>query len=234
VAGLDHAAFAERMADGAVVIDGRDRVSVAAGHIQGALNIELGDSFAAYVGWLLPHDARLVLVVPEPAAEVAEAAAEAALQLFRIGYERVEGVLEGGLDAWVGAGRAVRSFPTARVTDVAAELSAGAPLRLLDVRQPVEWRDDGVVAGSETTFQADLAARLPDLAELAGGGVANGLAAADRGEITVYCKSGLRAGMAASILDAAGIPVRLVARGGALQLVGQARTDPAPGDRTGR
>ena len=51
--------------------------------------------FASYVGWFVPFGAALVLVLPEPFEGALE---EAVTQLFRIGYDRIEGVLAGGVD----------------------------------------------------------------------------------------------------------------------------------------
>ena len=80
----------------------------AAGHIRGSLNIELGDSFASYVGWFVPFGAAVVLVLPDP---VEDALVEATTQLFRIGYDRIVGVLDGGVEAWTAAGGSVSSYP---------------------------------------------------------------------------------------------------------------------------
>ncbi len=186
-------------ASGVHVVDARPRQAFAAGHIPGALNIELDDTFAAYVGWLLPFDAPLVLVLPDPAPE---AAAEAVTQLLRVGYEHVAGILDGGLEAWVAAGQPTSSYPTTSMRTVFADASRGTPVDLLDVRQPTEWRDDGVIPGARTIFVADLPDHLAELPR-------------DHA-ITVVCKTGGRAAIAASLLDAAGIPVRLVASGGAV------------------
>ena len=195
---LNAEAFAATASTGPRIVDGRDRVAFAAAHLPGSINIELDDSFAAYVGWLVPFDAPLLLVLPDP---IAEATAEARNQLLRIGYEHVTGVLDGGLDAWAGAGRPVRSYPTISIRNLYDDTRRGIRADLLDVRQAVEWRDDGTIAGSRTIFVADLPGRLSELPT-------------DR-EITVLCKAGSRAAIAASILDTAEIPVRLVASGGA-------------------
>ena len=63
---LDPAAFARAIAAGAHVVDGRPRGEFAAGHLPGALNVELDDSFASYVGWFVPFGAELALVLPDP------------------------------------------------------------------------------------------------------------------------------------------------------------------------
>jgi rhodanese-related sulfurtransferase len=78
--------------------------------------------------------------------------------------------------------------------------SHGDAIRVLDVRQPAEWRDDGSIPDSLQMFVADLPARMGELPR-------------DQ-ELWVVCTTGHRAAMAASLIDGAGIPVRLVARGG--------------------
>ena len=190
---------AQAASGGATVVDARRPDAFAAGHIEGSLNIELNDTFAAYVGWLLPFAAPLVLVLPEP---VDEALEEATTQLLRIGYERVLGFLDGGVDAWRAAGQALASYPLTTMDSV----NAGREPVILDVRQPIEWRDEGSIPGATQIFVADLPKRLAELP-------------ADQ-PITVLCKSGARAAIAASVLDAAGRDVRLVAQGGATQWAG--------------
>jgi hydroxyacylglutathione hydrolase len=195
---LDVAGFATASERGVALVDGRDRGSFAAGHLPGSVNIELNESFASYVGWLVPFDAPLVLVLPEPAAQALE---EAVIQLLRIGYEHVAGWLDGGVEAWRSAGRVVDSYPIVAIRDAAAGASADpGATTVLDVRQPNEWRN-GVIPGSTQIFVADLPARLAELPR-------------DR-PVTVLCASGHRSSIAASVLDGAGFDVRLVAQGGA-------------------
>jgi hydroxyacylglutathione hydrolase len=196
---LDPEAFEAQAANGVRIVDARDRDAFAAGHIRGALNIELGASaFSGYVGWLVPFAEPVLLVLPE----AADALAEATTELLRIGYERIPGWLAGGVDAWAASGRPLASYPTATMPEVAAARAAGADAGLLlDVRQPNEWQDEGIVPGSRTIFVADVAARTGELPALE--------------PITVFCRTGHRASMAASILEGAGRDVRLVAHGGA-------------------
>jgi glyoxylase-like metal-dependent hydrolase (beta-lactamase superfamily II)/rhodanese-related sulfurtransferase len=178
------------------VVDARDRRAFAEAHIPGSLNIELDSMFGTYVGWVTPFDSPLVLVLPEP---VEAGLREAVTQLIRIGYERVEGYVDGGLDAWRSSGRALRSYPTADVDDLCHAYLAGRSVRILDVRQPVEW-ESGSVPGSLHVHLGDLPAALDRLPRDT--------------EVWTACASGHRASIAASLLDRAGIPVRLVAQGG--------------------
>jgi glyoxylase-like metal-dependent hydrolase (beta-lactamase superfamily II)/rhodanese-related sulfurtransferase len=188
--------LARRLPGDLWVVDGRDRDAFAAAHIPGSVNIELNSGFASYVGWMLPFDAPLVLILPEPGDA---ARAEAVTQLIRIGWSRITGYLAGGIDAWVHSGQPVRSYPTATVGDLCDAMGAGQPLHVLDVRQELEWAW-GTIPGSQQTFLADLPARLDDLPR-------------DR-PTWVICSNGHRASIAASLLDRAGIPVRLIGEGG--------------------
>jgi glyoxylase-like metal-dependent hydrolase (beta-lactamase superfamily II)/rhodanese-related sulfurtransferase len=198
---MDADALQRATAQGVTIVDGRWRAAFAAAHLPGALNVELTETFAAYVGWVLPFDAPIALVLPDPADASLE---EAVSQLFRIGYERVVGYLFGGVDSWAASGRPTSSYPVTTLDGVFDQVARGEDpgTRLLDVRQPFEWRDDGVIPGSTTIFVADLPDRLAELPR-------------DR-PITVYCKAGGRAALAASILDTGGFQVRLVHRGGAV------------------
>ena len=205
---LDPAAFAAKTSPRTTIVDGRGRRSFAAGHVPGSINIELDDSFAAYVGWLVPFAAPILLVLPEALRETAE---EATTQLLRIGYERVLGTLAGGVEAWQADGREISSYEVTTMAEVNAEAAHAGGAgpsgeTVLDVRQPIEWQDDGAIPGARRIFVADLPARLVEIP------------AGER--VTVLCKSGARAAIAASLLDAAGRDVRLVARGGATSWAG--------------
>lgn len=193
---LDAAAFEAAASAGATIVDARDRTAFAAGHIRGALNIELDGTFAGYVGWLVPFASKVIFVLPEGQADALEVATT---ELLRIGYEWVPGYLGGGMDAWVASGRPVATYATTTMPAAHGDARTGGVL--LDVRQPIEWQDDGVVPGAERIFVADLPARLADLPAGA--------------PVTVFCKSGSRAAIAASMLDAAGVDVRVVTEGGA-------------------
>ncbi len=188
------------------VVDARDRDAFAAAHIPGAVNIELNSGFASYVGWMLPFDAPLVLVLPEPADA---SRADAVTQLIRIGWSQIGGYLDGGIDAWTSHGYEVRSYPTASVGDLCEAMLTGLPLHVLDVRQELEWAW-GAVPGSQQMFVADLPDHLADMPR-------------DR-PTWVICSNGHRASIAASLLDRAGIPTRLIGEGG----VGEWRQRCAP------
>ncbi|MFI8961640.1 rhodanese-like domain-containing protein [Streptomyces sp. NPDC053493] len=194
---LSPAVVAGLAGEGAQILDGRGRAAFAAGHVPGSLCEELDDRFASLVAEVVPFGTRLVLVLPEPEEE---AAREALVQLLRIGYENVAGVLAGGTGSWEAAGRPLRTFPTADATELAARLGE---VLALDVRPD---RPEGGVPGTLAVPLAELPARVGALRR-------------DR-EIWPFCGSGRRASVAAGLLARAGIPVRPVTHGGAADLMG--------------
>jgi glyoxylase-like metal-dependent hydrolase (beta-lactamase superfamily II)/rhodanese-related sulfurtransferase len=185
---------AGQLGAGAWLVDARGGQAFASSHVPGSLNVPLEESFGSYVGWLVPFGAPVVLVVPDPAGLV-----EASTQLFRIGYERLEGHLEGGVEAWRASGRDVGSYPALGVADLVGELERGEAGDVVDVRQRSEW-EAGHLEGSRHVFVGEIPDRLD---------------AFDRTTTTtVVCASGYRSAMAASLLDRAGVPVRVVSRSG--------------------
>jgi hydroxyacylglutathione hydrolase len=205
--------FAVRMDAGDAVVDGRWRVPFARAHVPGSVNIELSDSFASYAGWVIPFNAPLVLILPEPELE---ALGEAVTQLLRIGYERVTGYLRGGIDTWRAAGRATRSYPVAGLEELCRAYRSGKASNVIDVRQDVEW-NRGSIPGSQHLFVGDLPDRMGEVPK--------------DGEAWVICASGQRSSIAASLLDGVGMPVRLVDGTGVrdfLQNCGPASSDTVP------
>jgi len=79
--------------DGAQLLDTRDPAEFAAAHLRGSVNIGLGGQYASWAGTLL-DPSRPIVIVADPAAET-----QSALRLGRIGFDRVEGFLDGGLAA---------------------------------------------------------------------------------------------------------------------------------------
>jgi rhodanese-related sulfurtransferase len=158
--------------------------------------VEATDSFASWVGSVVPFGAAIVLVLPTERPDIGP---DLVTDLSRIGYDAVVGVLEGGLDAWRAEGWPTGTMTMASVTSISARLDAPGRVRVLDVRQPTEWRT-GVVPGSTTIFLGDLPGRIGEL----------------DAETTwlVMCRSGMRAAIGGSLLEAAGLRAEVVGAGG--------------------
>ncbi len=169
-----------RLAAGEWVVDLRNRVAFAAGHVAGTLNFGLDGSFATYLGWLIPWGTPLTLL-----AETAEQIAEAQRELVRIGIDRPAAHATGAPAGW--STEPLASFARATFADL-AQVRHHRPVNVLDVRRDLEVaaaRIDGTV-------------HVP-LHELPGR-----LAEVPDGEVWVHCAAGYRASIGASILAAAG------------------------------
>ncbi|ROO88651.1 glyoxylase-like metal-dependent hydrolase (beta-lactamase superfamily II) [Actinocorallia herbida] len=165
---------------GVHLVDVRPRAAQAEGFLPGSLGIELGDDFGSWAGWLLPYGAPVVLV-----ADRAQDVAEARVQLARIGFDDVRGVVH---DL---GGRATARF-TLLDLDEARPLVPGT--QVLDVRMPQE-RADLPLPGASERFVPDLVTE----------GVPDGLDPAR--PVLVACGSGRRAAIAASLLVREGFTV---------------------------
>jgi glyoxylase-like metal-dependent hydrolase (beta-lactamase superfamily II)/rhodanese-related sulfurtransferase len=172
---LSVAAVEHVRGDGGYVIDARSIDRFAAGHVPGAISIALRDSFATWLGWLVPEDVPLVFVV-DTDQDVALLVREAR----KVGYERLAGSLAGGVDAWLSAGRALGHV---EMVDAAA-----AQGLIVDVRQQSEF-DVSHIPGAVHVELGAIAMGRPDIPS---------------GPISVMCSHGERAMSAASLLAAAG------------------------------
>ena len=183
--------------EGVVIVDARRRRTFAPRHIPGSINVELDDEFGTYLGWLWPAGTRFVLVLAPDQDPV-----EPSRQAARIGIETIEGVLDGGIDAWQRAGMPLAGYEVVSVEqlhDAMATDRTEPPARALDVRQDGEWAE-GRVPGATHIHVADLPGRTAELEQGARRGA----------PVYVYCRSGRRASMGASILEAAGMSAILV------------------------
>ncbi|MEV0405019.1 MBL fold metallo-hydrolase [Actinoallomurus sp. NPDC050550] len=125
---LTAAAVRELTAQGARLVDVRPVERFAAGHIPGAVSIPLRESFATWLGWLLPPDVPLVFLLGP-----GQDGAEVAWQAAKIGYDRLAGRLHGGMDAWRASGGLVRTLELVTADRIGDRL-------VLDVRQDAEYR----------------------------------------------------------------------------------------------
>ncbi|MEW1908878.1 MBL fold metallo-hydrolase [Kitasatospora sp. NPDC085895] len=183
----DAAELAARLAAGEWVVDLRSRVAFAEGHLAGSFNIEGTGSLATYLAWLIPWGRPVTLL-----AATAEEIAAAQRELVRVGIDRPAAAATGGPADWTAAGERPRSFRRADFADLAAALAAppangGRPV-VLDVRRASE-RAGGAVAGSLHIPVHLLPGRIGEVPP---------------GPVWVHCAGGMRAAIAASLLDAAG------------------------------
>jgi hydroxyacylglutathione hydrolase len=170
----------------AVVLDTRPNVAFGGAHVPGALNVPLGAMFATWVGWLVPADAPLVLVLDRD-----DDWAEITTTLLRIGYEQFAGYAQFGMAAWVEAGLPVERVEQLSVHELHRRRDAHPDLQVLDVRMDSEW--------AEGHLDGAVHAPLGDLPNLL-----DGLPLDPARPVAVICGSGYRSSIGTSLLEGRG------------------------------
>lgn len=174
--------IAARLAAGEWVVDLRNRIAFAEGHVAGTYNFEADGRLATYLAWLIPWGRPVTLL-----AESTEQLAAAQRELVRVGIDRPAAAATGEPSSWTTEGAALTAFPRATFADLAGRHPADG-LVVLDVRRASE-RATGFIEGSVHIPLHTLHRRMNDV---------------PRGEVWVHCAAGMRAAIAASLLDAAG------------------------------
>ena len=184
----DAAEIRRRIQAGEWVIDLRERIAFAAGFMPGSFSFSLGSNFATYLGWVIPWGTPLTLLADTP-----EQVGEAQRELVRIGIDRPTAAATGKPKEWAGD-QPLASLPLVRFPDLAAARSGDAAPVVLDVRRRLEW-EEGHVEGAVHIPFSELPRRLDEVGP---------------GDVWVYCHTGYRAMVAASLLAANGRTVTSV------------------------
>lgn len=170
-------------ADGAVVVDGRAPEVFASGHVRGSINVPLDGRFAEFAGDVVRPGQSIVLVA-DAGREI-----ESKVRFARIGFDRVLGAVT-DVEAVLAEHEDLADVGQ-RLTanDLASWKSDALDLQVVDVRNPGEL-EGGVIDGSTSIPLPTLLDHLDDL---------------DPARPTVvYCQSGVRSSIAASLLRAHG------------------------------
>ncbi len=184
---VDSAELRTRIDNGEWVVDLRERTAFAAGHLAGSLGFELSNNFITYLGWLYRYGTALTLI-----GETEEQVLDARRELVRIGIDEVAGAAVGDIDD-LADGSALRSYQLSDFAGLAAAMNKGS-VQVMDARRNDE-RAKGHVRGSQHIPLHELQQRLSEV---------------PTGELWIYCGSGYRASIAASMLDQPGRNLVLV------------------------
>ena len=186
VKALDDAALDAALARGAVLLDTRDAVDFAAGHLAGTINVPADGRFAETAGMVLRPEQDVVVVAPEGRES------EVTVRLARIGFDHVTGYVV-DVDVLMVAHfdrveQASRLTPVQLAELIASPTADDVPV-VLDVRNIGEL-ESGHIPGSIHIPLAELARRADDVP-------------AGR-PVVVYCAGGWRSSVAASLLRQTG------------------------------
>jgi hydroxyacylglutathione hydrolase len=157
-----------RVAAGEWVADLRARRDFAAGHLPGTFAFELSDSFATYLGWLIPSGTPLTVLADDPAKVAA-----AQRQLARIGIAVERAAV---LSPVAPAGGTLASYPVADFGGLAAAWRQDN-IAVVDVRRKNEWKASHIDGAIHLPLR-DLASRAGELPDL---------------PVWMHCQAGYRA-----------------------------------------
>jgi hydroxyacylglutathione hydrolase len=164
-------------AKGSQLVDNRQMLAFGGGHIKGAISIGPHPELSIWAGWMLDPEQPIFLVLQKDAD-----LPEVQRQLLRVGYTKFGGHLLGGMDEWDSAGLPLARLPQMTVHEVKER---AGDVQVLDVRSPEEW-EDGHIPGAQYIFLPELAKKADRLNK--------------KKPVAVYCDSGYRANLAASLL----------------------------------
>jgi glyoxylase-like metal-dependent hydrolase (beta-lactamase superfamily II)/rhodanese-related sulfurtransferase len=167
-----------------LILDVRSKEEFAKSHIPGSVFIGLDGSFAPWAGSLIPDIKQEILLVTPSGKAV-----EVITRLARVGYDNTIGYLEGTLEDWTNAGYEIDTIDSIPADEFAEQLSSDLGRQILDVRKPTEFLSQRV--DDSSNFPLDY--------------INNNMNKVDRsGKYFLYCRSGYRSMVAASILKSRG------------------------------
>ncbi|MBN2538028.1 MBL fold metallo-hydrolase [candidate division WOR-3 bacterium] len=177
---LGPAEFRQRSSGDATVLDVRSYDAFGGQHVPGSWNIPETSNLPTFAGWVLPPDRPLLLV-----ADDAAQAERAATWLRRVGLDRVEGRLEGGMTGWSADGLPAGHVPQLSATEAFELLHGSERVAVVDVRSPLEFAA-GHIEGAKSIPAPDLRERWRELDPAV--------------RTMVACSTGQRSSLAAGIL----------------------------------
>ena len=183
VASLDLDTVLAHQNGGAVVIDTRDDLAFAQGHLRGSIDIGLGGRFAEYTGEVMEPGTPIILVT-DPGREP-----EAKTRLARIGFDNVIGALADPIATFLAHPERIDQLSRLSVDELAERIASVKDLVLIDVRNPGEVAL-GSIPGARTIGLPSLLRSLGDLDPEA--------------PTVVFCAGGYRSAIASSLLRSQG------------------------------
>jgi len=174
------------------VVDTRLELGFSAAHVPGAFSIP-ESRLSSFAGWFLSYDSPILLVTET------NDVSNPVRALTRMGYDNVAGFLSGGMLAWHTAGLPSERIATVTVQALCDRLDAGKEPWILDIRSDEEVERNEIPTAHHVHL-TQLPERMDDVVA---------------GEhIYIFCGSGLRSMIAASLLRRAGYDGLTVVLGG--------------------
>ncbi len=171
---------------GGILLDTRDAAVFTQGFVPESVFIGLEGRFAEWAGSLLPFDKAIALVTE------AGKEKETATRLARVGFSKLVGYLDGGVDAWTAAGESLDMIINVEPDELAMDIPFDENLVVVDVRRPAEYADGHVKDAVNIPLN-----EMNDLATLGN--------LEEHQNLYVHCAGGYRSVIAASLMKRQGI-----------------------------
>ncbi len=172
--------------DDMILLDTRISTEFADGFIPGSISIGLDGRFAEWAGSLLPFDKPIILITDKGRER------ESMVRLARVGFNKMQGFLDGGFEAWKNAGEETDLIINIEPDELAMDIPFDERLVIIDVRRETEFADGHI----RNAFNIPLN-EMNDPARIA--------MLEENQNLYVHCASGYRSVIAASLLKRQGI-----------------------------
>jgi len=178
--------FKSLINDENIILDTRSETEFVKGFVPGSINIGLNGRFAEWAGSLLPFDKPIYLVTDLGKEK------ETIVRLARVGFEKIDGCLDGGFEAWKKSGEKVDMIVDVEPDELLMDMQFDKNLVVIDVRKENEFAEG----------------HLPDAMNLPLGEMTDPATMGnieDGHNLYVHCAGGYRSVIACSLLKRQGI-----------------------------
>lgn len=163
------------------IVDTRDKLSFAGGHVPGSLNIQDNGAFSTWAGWMLDYEEPFLLIAPEHRIE------ELTKKLIRIGLDNVFGFLP-NMDTYANAGNELETVDQITCSELSNKIKDG-DAQIVDVRGLSEYQA-GKIESAENIHVGSLKDNLDKIERSK--------------DVVVHCATGDRSSIAVSYLKSKG------------------------------
>ncbi len=183
---LSIADFKKMQGEDIYILDTRNATLFTKGFVPGSISIGLEGRFAEWAGSILPFD-KPMIIVTEPGKEE-----ETIIRLSRVGFDKIQGYLNGGVEAWAKSGEPIDMIIDVEPDELAMDILHDTNLLVVDVRRETEYADGHVKDAQLLPLN-----EMNDLANLAH--------FEENQNLYIHCEGGYRSVIAASLLKRQGV-----------------------------
>lgn len=179
-------AFKTAIMEDKIILDTRTAVEFTEGFIPGSIFIGLEGRFAEWAATILDFEMPIILVTAPGKEE------ETIIRLSRVGFDKMEGYLKGGFDAWKNAGEPVDMIINVEADELLMDIPHDPNLTILDVRKETEFGEGHIKDAINLPLD-----EMTDVMQLA--------QFEDNQNLYVHCAGGYRSVIASSLLKRQGV-----------------------------